>query len=157
MTEDARFRDAAPADRPVRVLAETPEDLGVIAALTQDAAARVADVAWMPKRRRLALAMNRFRWEARAKGDARAPERVRAVLSVENVLSVRALGLDPAAKDTPLVLLDIGFEAGADGSGVLTLRLAGGRALALTVEALDVALADVTRPWPAGRTPDHDA
>lgn len=154
MTEDARFRDAGPAGRPVRVLAETPEDLTVIAALTQDAAARVSDAAWMPRRRRFALAMNRFRWEAQGRGAA--PERVRAVLSVENVLSVRGLGVDPAKRAAPMVLLDLAFDAAEDGSGVLTLRLGGGGAIALTVEALDLSLADVTRPWPAGRAPDHD-
>ncbi|TVQ53732.1 MAG: DUF2948 family protein [Rhodobacteraceae bacterium] len=152
MTQDARFADAAPAGKPVRVLVETADDLAVVSALTQDAAARVGDAAWMPRRRRFALAMNRFRWEA---GDAAPPERVRAVLSVENVLGVRAKGLDPTAKTAPVVLLAVDFTPADDGAGTLTLRLGGGATLELSVEALDLTLADVTRPWPASRKPRH--
>jgi hypothetical protein len=49
--------------------------------------------------------------------------------------------------------------AGEDGTGVLTLVLAGDGAVALEVEALDVTLQDVTRPYlaPSGKAPDHDA
>ncbi|PJN96013.1 DUF2948 domain-containing protein, partial [Amaricoccus sp. HAR-UPW-R2A-40] len=46
---DARFEDGA--ERPLRLRAETAEDLGVISALVQDAVAEVKDAAWTPKRR----------------------------------------------------------------------------------------------------------
>jgi hypothetical protein len=50
------------------------------------------------------------------------------------------------------------FTSGADGTGRLTLTLAGDGAVALEVEALDVRLDDVTRPYPApsGKVPQHD-
>jgi Protein of unknown function (DUF2948). len=58
---DARFEDAA--DQPLRLTAETDEDLKVIAALCQDAVGKVGDGVYMPKKRRFVLQMNRFRWE----------------------------------------------------------------------------------------------
>ena len=50
------------------------------------------------------------------------------------------------------------FEPGEDGTGRLTLTLAGDGAVALDVEALDVRLDDVTRPYraPSGKVPRHD-
>ena len=58
---DARFEDGA--ERALRLRAETPEDLAVISALTQDALAEVKDAAWTPKRRRFSVLLTRFRWE----------------------------------------------------------------------------------------------
>jgi len=36
------------------------------------------------------------------------------------------------------------------------LTFSGGGEIAFDVECLDVTLADITRPWPARRRPDHD-
>ncbi len=53
--------------------------------------------------------------------------------------------------------LSVEFEPGADGGGRILLVLAGDGAVALEVEALEVVLRDVTRPYaaPSGRVPDH--
>ena len=152
---DARFEDA---DAPLRLRAETPEDLAVLSALAQDAVATVGDAAWLPKRRRWALLLSRFRWEdAPQAARARRPyERVRATLVVENVLSVRARGLDLGAPATPFVVLSLGFEAGEDGAGTLRLALAGGADVALAVEALEASLTDVARPHVARGLPRHE-
>jgi hypothetical protein len=144
---DARFEDAAA--HPLRLKAETADDLPVIAAVLQDAVGRVADAAWLPRRHRFALVLNRYRWEAKA------PERVRCGLMVEHVRRVRALGVGPADKARVWSVLDLAFEAGPDGAGTLRLVLAGGAALALDVEALDVKLDDLSRPWPAAAVPRH--
>lgn len=155
--EDARFEDGA--ERPLRLRAEGPEDLAVVSALLQDAVGRVADVAWTPRRRRLTLLLNRFRWEdAPAAGRQRRPfERVRSLLSVGAALRVRAEGLDPKARDTVISLLALDFAAGADGAGALRLTLAGDGAIEVEVECLDVTLADVSRPYaaPSGKAPGH--
>lgn len=156
---DARFEDALISDSPVRLKAETAEDLPVISALVQDAVGKVAGIAWMPKRRRLALVLHRFRWEDReaAEAEGRPFERVQAAISVESVLSVRARGLDPQAPETVFAVLALSFEPGEDGAGRLVFRFAGDGDLAAEVECLDVTLADLTRPWaaPSGKAPAH--
>jgi hypothetical protein len=50
------------------------------------------------------------------------------------------------------------FTPGADGTGRIALTFAGDGAVALAVEALDVRLDDVTRPYraPSGKVPRHD-
>jgi hypothetical protein len=57
-----------------------------------------------------------------------------------------------------LSLLALDFAPGNDGTGRLTLTLAGDGAIALDVEALEVRLDDVTRPYraPSGKVPRHD-
>ena len=147
MTEDARFADGA--ERPLRLRAETPEDLTVISALLQDGVAPTSEIAWARRNRRFALLVNRFRWEdaPAAERQGRPFERVRSLLSVDGVLAARANGVDPKDRDLVLELLSIGFESGEDGAGTLRLVLAGDGEIALDVECLDVTLVDVTRPY----------
>lgn len=156
---DARFEDGD--DGPLHLVALDAEDLQVIAALTQDAVFPITEISWNPKRRRLALLVNRFRWEDREAADraGRPYERVQSLLWVEDVLKVRSQGIDRAAKETVLSLLDIEWTAGADAGGVLTFVLAGDGAISMDVEALEVALRDVTRPYvaPSHRAPSHPA
>lgn len=154
---DARFEDGGEA--PLHLVAQDPDDLQIISALVQDAVLQVTEMQHDSRRRRFALLLNRFRWEDRAQAEAvgRAYERVRSVLVIEDVLGVKSQGFDRADKDLVLSLLSIRFEPGADGTGRLVFVLAGDGALALDVEALDLRLEDVTRPYraPSGKVPGH--
>lgn len=154
MTEDARFEDAG--DGPLRLRALDAGDLTVISAAVQDAVFPITEMRWQKARRRFALLLNRFRWEHSPKGR---PERVRSLLAVEDVQGVATQGIDRSDDGTVLSLLALGWEPGEDGTGRLLLTLAGDGAIALEVEALEVTLTDVTRPYRAvsGRVPDHGA
>lgn len=155
---DARFEDGD--ERPLNLIARDGDDLRVISALVQDAVLPVTEMTWDRKARRFAVLLNRFRWEDRAAAEAakRPVERVRSLLVVEDVLAVRTQGIDRRDKDMVLSLLSLGWEPGADGTGRLVLTLAGDGAVGVEVEALDVALRDVTRPYraPSGKVPSHD-
>ena len=159
--KDARFEDAPATDRPLRLRAESAEDLAVISSLLQDAVGRVGDIRWARERRRLVVVLNRFRWEDKpaAEHSGRPYERVRTVLGLDGVTAVRAAGLDQAAPEAVICLLSIGFEPAADGcGGRLSLAFAGGGTIAVEVEALEAALADATRPWAAQarQAPEHE-
>jgi hypothetical protein len=136
------------------------DDLKVISTLVQDAVLPAAELAFDARRRRFALLLNRFRWEDRVEAErvGRAYERVRSLLVVEDVRKVQTLGFDRGDKDLVLSLLSMDFTPGEDGTGRLTLTLAGDGAIALDVEALDIRLDDVTRPYraPSGKVPHHD-
>ncbi|MES2540315.1 MAG: DUF2948 family protein [Pseudomonadota bacterium] len=155
---DATFQEGGEA--PLRLVAQDAEDLKVISTLVQDAVLPVTELKFDAKRHRFALMLNRFRWEDRSQAEqvGRPYERVRSVLVVENVLKVQSLGFDRADKDLVLSLLSLDFTAGGEGAGRLTLTLAGDGAIALDVEALEVRLDDVTRPYraPSGKVPRHD-
>jgi len=156
VNDDARFEEGAEA--PLNLGALDPDDLQVISSLAQDAVFPATEMAWRPRERRFALLLNRFRWEDRGR-DRHGPERVRTVLAVDNVLRVSSQGFDRNDTDLILSLLSVTFEPGEDGTGAVLLTLAGDGAIRLEVEALEVTLKDVTRPYraPSGRVPDHGA
>lgn len=155
---DARFQDGGEA--PLRLVARDGEDLKVISALVQDAVLPVTGLKFDARHRRFALMLNRFRWEDRDEAErlGRAYERVRSVMVVEDVRKVQSMGFDRAENDLVLSLLSMEFAPGEDGTGRLVLTLAGDGAIALDVEALEVRLDDVTRPYraPSGKAPHHD-
>jgi len=81
----------------------------------------------------------------------------RAVLTIEEAEGVSSQGVPRGDAGTVLALLSIGWEPGEDGTGRLMLTLAGDGAIAVSVEALEVTLTDVTRPYRAvsGKLPQH--
>ncbi|WP_208347247.1 DUF2948 family protein [Pseudaestuariivita rosea] len=157
MTQDASFEDGREA--PLRLVAFDTDDLRVISALVQDAIFPIAEMTWQPKQRRFAILLNRFRWEdeTAAERRKRSYERVQSVLTIEDVQKVSSQGIDRSDKDIVLSCLSIDFEPGNDGTGRVLITLAGDGAIALDVEALEVNLRDVTRPYvaPSGHKPEH--
>lgn len=157
MAEDAKFEDGGEA--PLRLRAEDVDDLGVLAALAQDAVFPANEMTWQQGQRRFAILLNRFRWEDRDKAEMRKRdyERVQSVLVINDVLKVQSQGIVQGDADTVMSLLSIAFAAGKDGMGRLELTLAGDGVIALEVECLDVALKDVTRPYiaPSKSAPKH--
>ncbi|MFT5060239.1 MAG: hypothetical protein ACI9AX_000558 [Polaromonas sp.] len=156
MTEDARFEDGA--DKPLALMARDAEDLQVISALAQDAVFPASEMRWTPADRRFAVLLNRFRWEDAAKAHGRRDfERVQSVLLFEDVLGVRSQGVPKGDADTILSLLAIEFRPGIDGTGEVVMTLAGDGVISCSVEALEVVLRDVTRPYiaPSRKAPQH--
>jgi hypothetical protein len=141
------------AHRPLRLLAEDSADLEIISAAAQDGIVQIGDGVWRPAARRFTLKMQRYVWEAAAahgKG-----ERVWAALSFDSVLSVKSQNVGQSRQDAFASLLSISFEAREAPSGVVTLNLADGGAIALEVECLDVMLADLGDAREAIGRPQH--
>jgi len=155
VSKDAKFEDGAEAS--LNLGAMDPEDLQVVSSLSQDAIFPITEMTWRPGERRFAILINRFRWEDQGR-TRHAPERVQSLLVIDNVLRVASQGIDRNDRDTVLSLLSVTFEPGEEGSGHLILTLAGDGAIRLEIEALDVTLKDVTRPYraPSGKAPNHD-
>jgi len=155
---DARYQDGG--EGPLYIGAQEADDLPVISALVQDAEFPITEMTFRRGQRQFALLVNRFRWEDRvaAERNGRGYERVQAVLAISGVLAVRTQGIDRTDRATVLSLLALDWQPGAEGAGRLTLVLAGDGAIALEVEALDVTLKDVTRPYlaPSRKVPGHD-
>lgn len=155
MSNDASFKDGE--ERPLALIAADAEDLKVISAMVQDAVLTVADINWQPRRRQAAFLLNRFRWEDRAQAErlGRAYERVRALLVVEDALRMQANGIVRDDPEMVLSLLSITVSEGD--TPQLLLTFAGDGEIALKVEAVNVTLKDVTRPYraPSRKAPVH--
>lgn len=155
---DATFEDGA--EQPLRLKALDAEDLAIVSGLVQDAVFPGSEMTWDRKARRFALLLNRFRWEDAPKAEARkrAYERVQSVLVIEDAMRVQTSGVDARDADTILSLLALEFRPGPDGTGHVELTLAGDGAIRVEVEALEVVLRDVTRPYvaPSRSKPRHE-
>jgi hypothetical protein len=138
----------------LKLLAEDAEGLSVIASAVQDGLVKSCDVKLDARSRTFGLEINRFQWERAGK---RMPYfRSRAVLAFAGVQGVRSRG---ASRDIDAVhsLMDIRFEPAPEPpGGVVTLTFAGEMQIQLTVECLDVTLADIGPAWPTRRKPDHE-
>ena len=154
---DARFEDGEIG--PLNLVARDAGDLEVISALVQDAVLTGADLKWERSKRRFACLINRFRWEDEVAAEAakRPYERVRALLVIEDAGAVRSQGIDRGDPETVFSLLSLTWEPGPEGTGAVTLVLAGDGAVRVEVEALEVTLHDVTKPYiaPSGKKPAH--
>jgi hypothetical protein len=134
---------------PLRLLAQDADDLAVISTAMQDAVAKVGDIDFDPKGRRLTIAFNRYCWECGGK-------RVRSGLQLGGVLNVQARKIRREAPDAVLEFLAMTFEPGEAPGGVVTLSCAGGGDLRVEVECVEAVLADVSKPWPTPRAPAHE-
>ncbi|MCF3972096.1 DUF2948 family protein [Paracoccus salsus] len=156
MAQDARFADADP--RPLALRAEDEDDLRIVSALVQDSILPASEISYDPRTRRLALLINRFRWEdvEQARAEGRGYERVRSLLIISDVRHLKSDGI-ARDTDTVLELLTLDWAAGEDGTGGLTLEFAGDGALAAEVECINVDLRDVSQPYlaPSGKVPEH--
>lgn len=158
MSEDAKFEDGA--EKPLNLGALGVEDLQVISGLVQDSVFPITEMQWDAGARRLVFLLNRFRWEDEAglrNTRVHPPERVRSLLVIDNVLKVASQGVDRSDKETILSVLSLTFDAKDDGAGFIELTLAGDGAIRASVEALEVSLKDVTRPYvaPSRSVPGH--
>jgi hypothetical protein len=137
----------------LRLAARDAEDLQILSARLQDAVLKLKDVSWQPKKRRFAAVVNRLVWEEGGK------TRVRAGLHFDGVLKVQSHKVKLGAEEGVIDLLAISFtpDGGEDPGGVVELVLAGGGAIRLTVECIEAELVDLTQPWAARGTPDHEA
>ncbi|SIN77999.1 DUF2948 family protein [Vannielia litorea] len=157
MAEDAKFEDGL--ERPIYIAAMDEGSLPIVSALVQDAVFPITEMKYDKAQREFALLLNRFRWEDKARAEARGRpyERVQSVLRVGDVMKVASMGIDRSDPDTILSLLSVTWEEGEDGTGALILTLAGDGAIRLSVECLDLVLKDVTRPYiaPSRHAPEH--
>lgn len=134
---------------PLRLLAQDAEDLAIISAAMQDAVAKVGEISYEAKARRLTIGFNRYRWES---GES---ERVRSGLQLGGVLKVQTRKIRRGSRDAVIDVLAVTFVPGEAPGGVITISCAGGGDLRAEVECVDAVLADVSEPWPTPRTPTH--
>ncbi len=143
----------------LKLIALDNEDLGVISAHLQDATFRVADITYIPREKRFVGLNNRFNWStALGKTSSRDPmTRHRAALRIERVQSASTQGIDLSKKSDVLSLLAIQYEQlkEDDPGGHITLLFAGGGAIRLQVEYIEMELRDLGAAWATNSLPSH--
>lgn len=139
---------------PLRLAALDENDLSILSAHLQDAVLKVGDMQYLPAERRFAATLNRFDWMF---GADKSPFRRRqAALVIDRVDAVRSQAIKRDADDAVLALLAIEFDSGETPSGHIDLVFAGGGAVRLEVECIEVRLADLGPEWETSIQPAHD-
>ena len=163
----------APPDG-LRLRARDAEDIGVLAAVLQDALVPLTDVTFQRGEKRFVMVANRFMWETAGavqpreepvlvpeppdEGDAafedEAPEprfqRVNCGVRFDQVAKVRFRAIDIRQRDQILNLLTMS----RDPEG-LTLLFSDGAAIRLEGRRIEAHLEDLGEPWPTDWRPAH--
>lgn len=140
--------------KPLRLKAETGDDLPVISAALQDGISQIGDFLYEARQKRFSFAINRYRWEA-SHPKRSAGERVKTAVQLASVLSVKAKNLKLGVPDAFVSLLSIRFEPGEEPGGQVLLTFSGGGEIRLDVDCVDLLMADVSDPWKASQRPEH--
>lgn len=139
----------------LKLLALDTDDLGVVSAHMQDAVFKLEDVHWSSSDRSFSLAANRFDWAA-AEGKRKGFERHRAAIVFKRVSAVRSNGINRNRREDVLSLLAVRFLQKNEGpEGTIELVLSGDGMIALDVECIEVALADIGGAWETPTRPQH--
>ena len=161
-------------DGGLRLKARDAEDMGVLAAVLQDALVPLIDVTFQKAQKRFVMVANRFMWESLkadrpqaqpvpvgqpgSEGDAafedEAPEprfqRVNCGLRFDHVANVRVRAIDMKQRDQILNLLTLARDP--DG---LTLLFSEDAAIRLVGRRIEAHLEDLGEPWPTDWRPAH--
>jgi len=158
MSEDARFQDGE--DKALNIGAFDQHDLEVMSSLIQDSILPTSEIKWLSNSDKLALLINRFRWEDKssALSERRKLERVRSLLMINHVKNISSGGFSPKQKDKILSILSISFDGDEGGPGTVLILVSGSGGIRVEVDALEINLRDVTIPYiaPSGLAPVHD-
>lgn len=142
----------------LKLIALDDQDLDVLSAHMQDAVLKVNDLGYDQRCRQFSLTANRFVWE-RAPGRRRREfERRLAGMHFNRVLAVRSRGFPRDDGEHVLSLMTVQFfpdrEDGSPG-GEIELIFADDASVQLTVECIEVQLADLGPAWETGNRPRH--
>ena len=148
MSQDASFSEGA--DRALYLGAFNPQDVEIISTILQDSIFFINDLAWLKKKQRVAVLVNRFRWENKSEyiDKNSAPERVKSLLIIDNVLNISSQGIDRSDDSEPLNLLNLDLKK-TKKNIFLTLLLSNFGAIRCELEAIELSIKDVTRPYKA--------
>ena len=155
MSEDARFEDGE--DKALNIGAFDKRDLEVLSSLVQDSILPTSEIKWLSNSDKLAILINRFRWEDTKLSQGKNLERVRSLLMINHVKNISSSGFSPKQKDRILSILSISFDGVEGGSGSVLIVVSGNGGIRVDVDALEINLRDVTMPYiaPSGLVPEH--
>ena len=139
----------------IKLAALDEEDLAVISAHLQDAVFAVGDLRWIKKTGKLSMVANRYVHFSDKTGTG---ERRLCGVQISRVRRVSARNIIMKDETAIVSLLAMTFMPGDQApEGTIELLFAGGGAVRVEVECVEVAMADLSEAWPARARPDHDA
>ena len=140
----------------LKLIGKNQEDLKIISAYSQDSIVSIRDIVFLKKNRIFIMITNRFMWEGiQKKFEQKNIKRIRSALKFEEVLKVRNKKINQKNKNRNLECLAIQCDEKLNNNYEVKIFFSGDSAVTLTLEAIDVILQDLGKPWEAKYLPKH--
>ena len=139
----------------LKLLGKHQEDLKIISAYLQDSILIVKDIVFLKQNRTFIMIVNRFMWENVEKGVFRQNKRIRCAVKFEEVIKVESKNINQKNKNKPLECLAIKCSSIFDETYKIKIFFAGNSVITVTLEAIEVALHDLGKPWHVKHIPIH--
>jgi len=139
----------------LKLLGKHQEDLKIISAYLQDSIIIVKDIVFLKQNRTFIMIVNRFMWEDVEKGVFRENKRIRCAVKFEEVIKVESKNINQKNKNKPLECLAIKCSSIFDETYKIKIFFAGNSVITVTLEAIEVALHDLGKPWHVKHIPIH--
>ena len=139
----------------LKLIGKNQEDLKVISAYSQDSIVTVKDITFLRKNRIFIMIINRFMWEDIEKGITRQSKRIRCALKFEGILKVKSKKINQKNKNKRLECLAIKSNQLLGKNYEINFFFAGGAAITLITETIEVVMHDLGIPWNVKHTPEH--
>tara|TARA_B100002049_G_scaffold137872_1_gene102138 strand:+ start:195 stop:644 length:450 start_codon:yes stop_codon:yes gene_type:complete len=147
MSEDAKNN--------LKLIGKNQEDLKVISAHSQDSIVTVKDMIFLEKNRIFLMMVNRFMWEDIEKGIYRKNKRIRCAIKFEGILKVKSKKINQKNKNKRLECLAIKCNQILNKNYEIIFFFAGGAAITLISESIEVVMHDLGVSWNVKHIPKH--
>ena len=121
------------------------DDLKIISTILQDGLIEVNDIKYLPSIRSFFLMITRFMWEEKIVN--KVDQRIRAVLSFEDVLSVYSKNIDQLNKKKTLELVTFNYYPNDSKNIEIELLFKNDAIIKLETEIIKCKLQDQGKPW----------
>ena len=138
----------------LKLIGENKEDLSVISAYVQDSIVNVGDIVFLKKNRIFLMLINRFMWE-KVEEKAKQNKRIRCAIKFEGILKVKSKKINQKNKNKRLECLAIKSNQLLGKNYEINFFFAGGAAITLITETIEVAMHDLGAPWNVKHAPEH--
>ena len=147
MSEDAKNN--------LKLIIKNQEDLKVISAYSQDSIVAVKDMIFLEKNKIFVMIINRFMWEDIGKGTSKQNKRIRCAIKFEGILKVKSKKINQKNKNKRLECLAIKCNQILNKNYEIIFFFAGGAAITLISESIEVVMHDLGVPWCVNHIPKH--
>ena len=127
----------------------------MISAYLLDSIIIVKDIVFLKKNKKFIMIVKRFMWEDVEKGVFRQNKRIRCAVKFEEVIKVESKNINQKNKNKPLECLAIKCSSIFDETYKIKIFFAGNSVITVTLEAIEVALHDLGKPWHVKHIPIH--
>ena len=139
----------------LKLIGKNQEDLKVISAHSQDSIVTVKDIIFLKKNRIFLMMVNRFMWEDIEKGIYRNNKRIRCAIKFEGILKVKSKKINQKNKNKRLECLAIKCNQILNKNYEIVFFFAGGAAITLISESIEVVMHDLGVSWNVKHIPKH--